>query len=131
MGLCRVCGGSARALTRISGTLLPEPCRWLLSDEPRQTNQVVRGTTEDEQPVHFLQPSQLYLTQWAGLLQPAEALFHQPAAAQADGIAEVPGRPAIQIAAPPFFVLCNMRSNIQLTRRADEILAVVSLVSYY
>src|ERR1039458_4840965 len=77
----RVVGPDIRALNRISGALLPERCRLLLCDQPGQSNQVVGGATEDEQPVHFLQPSQLYLSQRAGLLQPTKSLFHQPSAA--------------------------------------------------
>jgi hypothetical protein len=59
----------------------------------------VRGAAEDDQPVHFVQLAQLYLAQWAGLLQPAEALLDQPAAAQADLIARMPGGSAIQVRA--------------------------------
>ena len=71
---------------RYSGTLLAELSRWL-SHEFGQSDQVVCCATEDEQPVHFLQTSQLDLTQSACLLEPAEALFNQPSPAQANGIA--------------------------------------------
>jgi len=38
-----------------------------------------------------MQSAQLHLADRAGLLQPSEALLDQPATAQADGIAGVPG----------------------------------------
>ncbi|MDR3572221.1 MAG: hypothetical protein P4L50_00030 [Anaerolineaceae bacterium] len=38
----------------------------------RQPDQVVRRTTEVEQPVHFVWASELDLAQRAGLLQPSE-----------------------------------------------------------
>ena len=41
----------------------------LACDEPWQPEQVVSGAAEDEDPVD---PSQLYLSEWAALLQPAE-----------------------------------------------------------
>jgi hypothetical protein len=59
----------------------------------------VCGATEDEQPVHFLQTSQLDLTQWACLLKPTEALFNQPSPAQANGIAGLTRGSAVQVAA--------------------------------
>jgi len=59
----------------------------------------VCGATEDEQPVHFLQTSQLDLTQWACLLEPAEALLDQPSPAQANGIAGLTRGSAVQVAA--------------------------------
>jgi len=61
---------------------LLEHLRWL-SYQSRQPDQVVRGATEDEQPVHFLQPPQLHLAQRTGLFQPSESLLHKPSAAQA------------------------------------------------
>src|SRR5208282_2452683 len=112
MRLCWTFAGSILALSRNSGALLPEPCRLLLCDQPWQSNQVVRRATEDEQPVHFLQPSQLYLAQRAGLLQPTKSLFHQPSAAQADGITRLARGPSIEVAAAPFVVLRYVWSDI-------------------
>lgn len=57
----------------------------LLSKQAWQPDEVVGGATEDEQPVDLFQAAQLHLAQRTGLLQPAEALLHQPAPAEADG----------------------------------------------
>src|SRR4030088_3063356 len=86
-----------QALGRFSGAALPEPCRMSLCDQPGQPGQVVRGATEDEQPVHLVQSAQLHLVDRAGLLQPSEALLDQPATAQADGIAGVPGGSPVEV----------------------------------
>jgi hypothetical protein len=75
-----------------------------LSHQSRQPDQVVRRATEDEQPVHFLQTPQLYLAQRPGLLQPSKALFDQPSAAQADGIAGLARGSAVQVAGAAFVV---------------------------
>ena len=75
-----------------------EPFRGL-SEESGKSDQVVRGATEDKQPVHLLQSAQLDLAQRAGLLQPPEALFDQPSATQADRVARLPRGSAVQIAA--------------------------------
>ena len=45
----------SQAFDSASGALLPESFRTSLRDEPGQSQQVVRGATEDEQPVDFLQ----------------------------------------------------------------------------
>ena len=89
----------------------------------------MRGATEDEQPVHFLQAAQLDLAQRPGLLQPAEALLDQPSATQADGISRMPSGPAIQVAAPFLVVLRNIRSDVQLAAGGNKILRVVGLVN--
>ncbi len=87
----------------------------------------MRGATEDEQPVHFLQAAQLDLAQRPGLLQLAEALLDQPWATQADGISRMPSGPAIQVAAPSLVVLRNMRSAVQLAAGGNKILRVVGI----
>ena len=61
----------------------------LASDELRQPEQVVGGAAEDKEPVDLGQTSQLYLSKWAGLLEPAEGFLDQPAAAEADRIVGV------------------------------------------
>lgn len=94
----RACGRPFRCRNYRSDTLLHEPSRWL-SDEFRKPDQVVRGATEDEQPVLFLQPSQPYLPQRAGLLEPSESLLDQPSPAQADDVAGLACGSAVQIAA--------------------------------
>src|ERR1039458_10697789 len=98
MGGCVLQESIPEARNRCSCTLLPEPSRWL-SHEFRQSDQVVRGATEDEQPIHFFQASQLDLAQRAGLLEPAEALLEQPSPTQADGIARLPCGSSVQVAA--------------------------------
>src|ERR1035437_886385 len=103
----------------------------LFSHEPGQSAQVVRGAAEDEQPILLPQPSQLYLPQRAALLQPSEALSHQPSAAQADGIAGLPRSSPVQVTAAILVVLCHVRRHIQLPRRTNETLAVVSLGRAY
>ena len=45
------------------------------------------GEAEEEEPVNLGQTSQLYLSKWAGLLEPAEGLSDQPTMAEADRIA--------------------------------------------
>lgn len=55
------------------------------------------GATEDEDPVDLCQTSQLYLSKWAGLLQPAEGLLDQPPAAEADRITSVPGGSCVEV----------------------------------
>ena len=49
--------------------------RIVVCDEPWQPEQVMGGAAEDEDPVDLGQTSQLYLREWAGLLQPAEGLL--------------------------------------------------------
>ena len=88
----------------------------------------MRRATEDEQPVHFLQSSQLDLAQRADLLQPPKALFDQPSPAQADGIAGLPRSPAVQITGAALVVLRHMWGYVQIPNRTHKILAVVSLV---
>src|ERR1019366_7638951 len=127
IGVCWPQGIIPEARNGCSGTLLPEYFRWL-SHQSRQPDQVVRRATEDEQPVHFLQASQLDLAQRAGLLQPSESLFDQPSAAQADGITGLARGSAVQVAGAAFVVLGNVRRHVRLPHRADEILRVVSLV---
>ena len=63
----------------------------------------------------------------ASLLQPPEAFFDQPAAAQTDSIARLSRGSAAQVAAAVLVVLRNVRSYIQLPYGAHEILAVVGL----
>ena len=60
-----------------SGALLLEVLLGLACDEPWQTQQVVGGAAEDEDPVDVSQSSQLDLGERAGLLQPAEGLLDQ------------------------------------------------------
>jgi hypothetical protein len=105
-----------QALGRSSGAPLPEPCRMSLCYQPGQPGQVVRGATEDEQPVHFVQSAQLHLADRAGLLEPSEALLDQPATAQADGIAGVPGGSPVEVRAAFLVVLGHMHGDIQLAR---------------
>ena len=52
----------SQVFDRASGALLPESFRISLRDQPGQSQQVVRGATEDEQPVNLLQSTQLDLT---------------------------------------------------------------------
>ena len=84
-----------------------------LCDQPGQPGQVVRGATEDEQPVHLVQSAQLHLADRAGLLQPSEALLDQPATAQADGIAGVPGGSPVEGRAAFLVVLGHMHGDSQ------------------
>src|ERR1700757_295160 len=91
----------------------------------------MRGTTEDEQPVYFLQSAQLDLAQRSGLLQPSEALFDPPAAAQTDRIAGLPRGSAVQVAGAVSVVLGDVWSHVQLSHRAHKILRVVSFVGTY
>ena len=86
------------------------------------------GATEDEQPVYVFQSAQLDLSQRAGLFQPSKSLFYQPSAAQADGVAGVPGGAAVEVTAPSLVVLGYMRSHVQLPCHVHEILGVVGLV---
>jgi hypothetical protein len=88
----------------------------------------VRGATEDEQPVHLVQTAQLDLAQRAGLLQPSEALLHQPAAAQADRVAGVPCGSPVEVRAALGVVLRNMQGDVELERSLDEVLRVAGLV---
>src|SRR5260370_2383965 len=97
-------------------------------DKPGQPGQVVRGATEDEQPVHLVQSAQLHLADRAGLLQPSEALLDQPATAQADGIAGVPGGSPVEVRAAFLVVLGHSHGDIQLARAVHEIPAVEALV---
>ena len=88
----------------------------------------MRGATEDEQPIHFLQSPQLDLAQRPGLLQPSKALLHKPSPAQADGVSGLARGPAIQVTAAAVVILRNMRRHVQLPHRTDEIPGVVGLV---
>ena len=98
IGVCVPQESIPETRNRCSDTLLPEPAQWL-SHEFWHPDQVVRGATEDEQPVHFLQTSQLDLAQRAGLLEPAEALLDQPSPTQANGMARQTRGSAVQVAA--------------------------------
>ena len=88
----------------------------------------MRRAAEDEQPVDFLQASQFYLPQRAGLLQPPEALLHQPSPAEADGVSGLARGPSVKVATATIVVPRHMRRHVQLPYCADEILGVVSLV---
>lgn len=59
----------------------------LACEELGQAQQVVGGAAEDEDPVDLGQASQLHPGERAGLLQPAEGLLDQPAAAELECIA--------------------------------------------
>ena len=72
---------------------------------------VMRGATEGEQPVDFMQTAQLYLAQRVGLLQPAEALLDRPASAQADGVARMPGRSAVEVRAALVTICRSLRTE--------------------
>ncbi len=87
----------------------------------------MRRTTEDEQPVRFLQASQFVLTQRAGLFEPSVPLFDQPSPAQADDIAGLARGSAIQVAGAAFVVLRHMRCHVQLPHNADEVFRVAGL----
>src|ERR1700674_4769305 len=116
----RASGNDPEARNSCSGTLLPEHFRWL-SHQSRQPDQVVRRATEDEQPVHFLQASQLDLAQRASLLQPSECLFDQPSATQTDGIAGLARGSTIQVAQTSLFVPRNVGRKLQLPPFAAEV----------
>src|SRR5579883_1098492 len=99
------------ALGQASGTLRPEAC-WRLGHQLWQPEQVVRRATEDKQPVHLLDPSQFDLAQRAGLLQPSKAPLDQPSPAQANGIAWLARRSAIQITLASFIVPGHVRRHV-------------------
>jgi hypothetical protein len=88
----------------------------------------MRRETKHDQPVHLLQSAQLYLPLRADLLQPAKALFDQPAAAQTNLIAELSRPSPVQIAGSVLVVLPYMRRHVQFTHRGYEILALVGPV---
>ena len=50
----------------------------LIGDQRGQTQEVMRGVAEDEQPGDVGQTSELDLSQRGGLLESAEGLLHQP-----------------------------------------------------
>jgi hypothetical protein len=93
----------------------------------RQAQQVVRRAAEDEQPVHLVQSAQLHLTQRPGLLQPPEALFDQPAAAQTDGINGLACILRSRLLLRPLSFFVTWRSYIQLPHGAHKILRAVGL----
>lgn len=67
-------------------------------------------TAEDEYRVYVGQSPQLYLGERFGLLQSAEGLLHQPAAAdEASGINDVPCDPSIDVRAAAFVLLKSAR----------------------
>ncbi len=76
------------------------------------------GATENEQPIYFLQSAQLDLAQRRGLLQPSEALFDQPSAAQTDDIAGLPRGSAVQVAGAVSVVAGDVWSDIELPHGA-------------
>ena len=100
-------------------------------DEPWQPKQIVGGAAEDEDPVDLGQTSQLYLSEWAGLLQPSEGLLDQPTTTQADRVAGVPGGSCIKVRTTPLFVLLNMGGDVDGTGSGDDALPVVRLVGAY
>ena len=102
----------------------------LASDELRQLEQVVGGAAEDEEPVDLGQTSQLYLSKWAGLFEPAEGFLDQPATAEADRIAGVPGGSCIEVRAVSLFVLLHMCGDVEGAGSGDEVLRVVGLVRH-
>jgi hypothetical protein len=99
-----------------------------MCEQAGQAQYVVRGTTEDEQPIDLVQFAQLGLAQRSGLLEIAEAPFDQQATAQADGIARLAGSSPIQVAGAVVVVLRHMRGHIQFSYRAHEIFRVIGLV---
>jgi len=82
----------------------------------------MRGATEDEQPVHFLQRSPLYLAQWTSLIQPAKSLLDQPSAVQSDSVSEELCGSSIQVLRRPlsFFVKCACLFLESVCRHASE-----------
>jgi hypothetical protein len=120
-------GRISEAYSRGSGTLLPESCRLLLSDESWQPLHVMSGATENEQPAHVLQPTQLDPSQRTGLLEPTEALLDEPSATQADGIAGLSCGPSVQVAAPHLVVPGYMRSHVQLPCHSHKIPGFIGL----
>jgi hypothetical protein len=93
------------AASKVQGTLLAERSRWL-SKEFGKPDQVVRGATEDKQPI-LLQSAQFNLPERPSLFQLPKALFDQPAAAQIDGVTRLP-RSTVPFAAAVVVVLRDM-----------------------
>jgi hypothetical protein len=79
----------------------------VVGDKLWQAQQVVGGATEDEALVDFGQATQLHLCQWAGLLEPAEGLFHLPAPAKRDRISGMPSGSTVEVRAAPFSFFCT------------------------
>ena len=84
--------------TRRSGTLRPEF---------RNSQQIVGGASEDEQPPDLLQTSQFGpFFQSRRLFQPAKGLLHQPAFAEADPVSLVPRSSSAATALRRFVLFC-------------------------
>ncbi len=97
----------------------------MVGEELWQAQQVVCSAAEDEEPVDLGQTSPLHLGDGTGLLQPAEGLLDQPAAAQADRVSGVPGGSAIEVRTASFFVLLHMRA-VTFSSRAPAMKSFVS-----
>ena len=104
------------------------PCSLSLGDQLRQSAQVMRRASEDEQPVQPRAARQFHLADRPGLFQTAEVFLHQPAAAQVDGVVGVPGGCAVEVRATLVDVLRDMHGAVELARGLNEILRVEGLV---
>src|SRR5579884_1446693 len=89
-------------------------------------DEIVHGAGEDEHPADPVGATMTQLPHQAHRFQPAEDLFHPFARPLADLVAWVPRRPPVDRAA--LRLLGDVRRDIQVAHRADELFGVVPLV---
>ena len=96
------------------------------AEQRRHPGQVVTSEGEDGLGLHFRQANKTGFAQTADGLAPPKNLFHQLALLQADRIAHMSGRAAIDRRAG--LLRCHMRRHLHLTQRLHEVGGVVTLV---
>src|SRR3954447_18135695 len=93
-----------------------------------ESHNVVRGSTEGEDPVHQSAATMPQFAKPADGLDPSKGLLDELALALTDGIARMARRAAIDAAAPLRGVLCHMRRDVHLPQGRDECRHVVPFV---
>lgn len=114
-------------LPKQPGTVWPRSSRY--RRQVSDSDQIVSGSSELEDPTHQLQASMSSLAQQSYGLQPTENLFHSFAFPLTDFITRMAGRSLIDgAAAASFLVLRYVRRHSSLPQVADESLRVISFV---
>jgi len=72
-GFSSLAEGPSQAFERVQAHCSLGPSAYLCAMSLGSRSRLLRGATEDEQPIDLLQSREVYLAQRAGLLQPSES----------------------------------------------------------
>ena len=129
--LALVAGVEAACVAAVEQSQLLKALLSVVCHELWQAEQVVGSTAEDEDPVDLGPDLAASLGERSGLLQPAEGLPDQPAAAQAQGVAGMPGGSSVEDRAASLFLLLHMRGDVEGTGSGDDVPRVIRLIGTY